>query len=303
MTVRVATWNVWWRFGDHEGRSVGLARELERVNADVVCLQEVAADVPPGREQPPEVQLIGDAQGPGAPDGVASCQAADLAETLGLPHWRFAWRAGHDGVAFGNAILSRHPIRHTGVLPLVPVDERDEGRNALLAIIDSPTGPIAVATTHLNFLWHHSHIRQAQVQQVCRWLAEQRPADTPVVLTGDLNADPMSDEVRMLTGRAASPAPHLGFHDAWEVAGDGPGHTWVRANDHTPDPPFEPDKRIDYILCSYPLSNARGVATHAEVFGTEPMNGQHPSDHLGVLADIRVSLPPDAAPAAPEESR
>lgn len=291
MTVRVATWNVWWRFGDHQARSLGLARELGRINADVVCLQEVPADVPAGQERPPEVQLIGDDAGPSTLDGVQSSQAADLADTLGLPHWRFAWRAGHDGVAFGNAILSRHPIRLTATLPLDPADQRDEGRIALLAVIDTPTGPVAVATTHLNFLWHHSHVRQVQVHRICTWLAEQRPVDTPVVLTGDLNADPMSDEVRMLTGRAASPAPHLGFHDAWEVAGDGHGHTWVRANGHTPTPPFEPDKRIDYILCSYPLSNARGVAVHAEVFGTEPVNGQHPSDHLGVAADIRVSLP------------
>lgn len=292
MTVRVATWNVWWRFGDHQARAVGLVQELGRINADVVCLQEVAADVAAGMEQPPAVQLIGDAAGPDAPD-IRASQAADLASTLDLPHWRFAWRSGHDGVAFGNAILSRHPIRRAATLALDPVDQRDEGRNALLAVIDAPTGPIVIATTHLNFLWHHSHVRQVQVQQVCRWLADFRPADTPVILTGDLNADPMSDEVRMLTGRAASPVPHLGFHDAWEVAGDGPGNTWVRANGHTPDPPLEPDKRIDYILCSYPLSNARGVAVHAEVFGTEPVSGQHPSDHLGVLADVRVSLPPD----------
>jgi endonuclease/exonuclease/phosphatase family metal-dependent hydrolase len=173
----------------------------------------------------------------------------------------------------------------------LPVGEHaDEHRTALLVEVDAPPGRVCVATTHLNFLWDHSHVRQLQVEAICRWLADRRAPDVPLVLTGDLNAEPISDEVRMLTGRAAVPVLGLGFHDAWEAAGDGAGPTWIQANTHTPDPPFEGDKRIDYVLCAWPLPHSRGVPLHAERIGldADPDAG-HPSDHLGVLVDLSVS--------------
>lgn len=284
MTVRIATWNVWWRFGDHERRAAGITAELSRVVADVVCLQESWAEVGP-REHGVEPTPVVD--GPGS-DG--RFQAGELAATLGLPEWRLAWRRSHEGQAFGNAVLSRHPIVRAEVLPLPPGGHHDEGRTALLVEVDAPAGRVVVATTHLNFRWDHSHVRQEQVSAICRWLAERRTADAPVVLTGDLNAEPVSDEIRMLTGRAPVPVLGLGFHDAWEAAGTGEGPTWCRSNTHTPDPPFERDKRIDYVLCGWPLPDSRGVPLRAERLGldADPEAG-HPSDHLGVVVDLSVS--------------
>ena len=294
MTVRIATWNVWWRFGDHRARAPGIAAELARVAADVVCLQEVWGEggdrglafdddtPPPGGEDPPTM-----VDGPGA-DG--RFQAAELADALDLQEWRYAWRRHHDGQAFGNAILSRHPVVRAEALHLPPAGHLDEQRTCLLVEVDAPAGRVVGATTHLNFLWDHSHVRQVQVDAVCRWLADRRTHDAPVVLTGDLNAEPISDEVRKLTGRAAAPALGLGFHDAWEAAGDGDGATWSRANTHTPHPPFEGDKRIDYVLCSWPLPKGRGIPLRAERIGTIPdPDAGHPSDHFGVAIDLAVS--------------
>ena len=284
MSVRLATWNVWWRFGDHEARAPLITAELARVAPDVVCLQEVWAEVGDRGDEADGTPRV---DGPTA-DG--RFQAAELATALDLPEWRYAWRRSHDGLAFGNAVLSRHPVVRAEALPLPPGDHLDEQRTALLVEVDAPAGRVVVATTHLNFLWDHSHVRQVQVDAICRWLADRRTPDVPVVLTGDLNAEPVADEVRMLTGRATVPVLGLGFHDAWEAAGDGDGATWVRANTHTPDPPFEGDKRIDYVLCGWPLPGRRGVPLHAELLGrdADPQAG-HPSDHLGVVVDLAVS--------------
>lgn len=284
MSVRIATWNVWWRFGDHETRAPGIAAELARVAADVICLQEAWADVGARDAQADGAPQV---DGPGAP---GRFQAADLADHLDLPEWRYAWRRSHEGLTFGNAVLSRHPVVRTEALALPAGEHLDEQRTALLVEVDAPPGRVVVATTHLNFLWDHSHVRQLQVDAICRWLAARRSPDTPVVLTGDLNAEPVSDEVRMLTGRAAVPVVGLGFHDAWEAAGEGDGATWARANTHTPDPAFEGDKRIDYVLCGWPLSGGRGVPLHAQRMGTDAdASAGHPSDHFGVVVDLTVS--------------
>src|SRR5262245_18084842 len=40
-TLRVMTWNLWWRFGPCQARQEGIFETLARVHADVVCLQEV----------------------------------------------------------------------------------------------------------------------------------------------------------------------------------------------------------------------------------------------------------------------
>lgn len=287
VTVRIATWNVWWRFGDHAARAPGIVAELRRVAADVVCLQETwgevaDADVP--RDLDGGV-LVADETTVGG-----RFQAAELAAATDMPYWRSGWRRDHEGQTFGNAILSRHPILRTATMPLPAAGHFDEQRTALLVEVEAPAGRIVVATTHLNFMWDHSHVRQQQVDAICHWLAAERALDTPVVLTGDLNAEPISDEVRMLTGRAGVPVVGLGFHDAWEVAGRGDGTTWAQANTHTPKPPFEGEKRIDYVLCSYPLPGRRGVPVHAERLGVEPdAEAGHPSDHFGLAVDVTVS--------------
>src|SRR2546430_13804816 len=39
--LRVATWNVWWRFGPWAERQPAIAETLRRIDADVIALQEV----------------------------------------------------------------------------------------------------------------------------------------------------------------------------------------------------------------------------------------------------------------------
>ncbi|MCJ7436728.1 MAG: endonuclease/exonuclease/phosphatase family protein, partial [Acidimicrobiia bacterium] len=39
--MRLLTWNLWWRFGPWEARQPAILEKLGRVDADVLCLQEV----------------------------------------------------------------------------------------------------------------------------------------------------------------------------------------------------------------------------------------------------------------------
>lgn len=121
--------------------------------------------------------------------------------TPGLPR---TWRPAHeeDGQAitsatYGVGLISRWPVRSWHVqrfspapvgLPLLVPSPRprlmftaDEPRVAILAVIDSPHGPITVVTAHLSFV-PGFNIRQ--LRRITRW-AQRFPA--PRFLVGDLN--------------------------------------------------------------------------------------------------------------------
>lgn len=105
--------------------------------------------------------------------------------------------ADADEPAYGVGLVSRLPVRRWVVsrLPSAPVRSpilvpgprwrvlwlRDEPRVLLAAVLDTPAGPLTVATTHLSFVpgWNG-----AQLRRVARTLREL-PA--PRVLLGDLN--------------------------------------------------------------------------------------------------------------------
>lgn len=51
---------------------------------------------------------------------------------------------------------------------------------------------------------------------------------------------------------------------------------------------FEPSRRIDYVLAGLPDREGRGWIEGARVVMDRPRSDVFPSDHFGVLADVRV---------------
>jgi endonuclease/exonuclease/phosphatase family metal-dependent hydrolase len=259
--LRVATWNVWWRFGPWEERQPAIAETLRRIDADVIALQEVW-DVD---------------DGPGLSEA--------LADALGYEH---VFASGFDAgeASFGNAVLSRWPIAasYTRTLPTTP--STDEFRVALKVEVEGPRGRFDLYTTHLNWRYDESHVRQAQVRALAEFVAESTGRPYPPIVCGDFNAEPDSDEIRMLTGRAAVPVPRLVFVDAWDVAGDRPGFTWSNDNAFAARD-LEADRRIDYVLVGWRKARGAGHVVDARVAAIEPIDGVHPSDHYAVVAELR----------------
>ena len=266
--LRVLTWNLWWRFGPWEARRPAIAATLARLDADVICLQEVWEDA-------------------------ESSFAEELAGGLGFHHV-YGSRLVLDDVEFGNAVLSRWPITGSAVLPLPSTQSTEELRTCVRADIDGPRGALQVFSTHLNWRFDQSHVRQEQVRAICRFIDAAKPVDGrsfPPILGGDFNADPDSDEIRMLSGRAATPVPKLVFHDAWEAAGEpsdssATGATWTNRNPYA-KLDLEPDRRIDYLFVGWPKAGGAGHVTRCTVEALEPVDGVVPSDHLAVLAELR----------------
>lgn len=260
--MRVLTWNLWWRFGDWAARQEAILAVLRETDADVVTLQEVWAT--------PSENL-----------------AELIARELGM-QWawspspapgRWQQRLGEPDVDIGNAVLSRWPIIRQAreVLPRGSAEKAE--RTVLHALVETPHGTLPVFTTHLESSPSASAARCEQVAAVARCVATHA-GDRPPVLAGDFNAEPDSDEMRLLGGHLTAPAvPGLVLVDAWRWAADGdPGWTWDRRH------PFihaSPSARIDYVL----LGPGQDVAD-VRVVGNAPVDGVWPSDHAAVLAEL-----------------
>jgi endonuclease/exonuclease/phosphatase family metal-dependent hydrolase len=108
----------------------------------------------------------------------------------------------------------------------------------------------------------------------------------PAILLGDFNALADSEEIGLLR--------QAGFLDAYEQAGSGEGFTWdedgnsniqLQRRTYPDEVPEDPrNKRIDYIF----VRGSELRVTRAQVVLDRPLDGQYPSDHYGLLAEIEV---------------
>lgn len=263
-TIRLATWNIWWRHGDPAARAPAILATLRELDADVIGLQEVCS-----RE----------------PD-----QVAWLRDELG---YEVAAAPGGDDDRFTivNAIASRWPVIDSDWRYL-DVGEMPNHRTVLWARLDTPHGPWDVYTTHLSHGFDQSALRARQLDEVAAWVAERRSGspDTilPPVLVGDLNAVPESDEIRRLVGTAPPAVPGLVFSDVWAQAGEGDGTTYSDDNPYVNDSAW-PERRLDYLFVSWPRRRPNGNPRRAWRFGIAPVDGIVGSDHWGVAADLTVA--------------
>lgn len=263
--VRVVTWNLWWRFGDWEQRQHAIVETLRQAAPDIVCLQEVWVD--------------GDTD-----------LATVVGDELGF-HTARTDAIGRGGVGFANAVLSRWPIEPITDEALPCRDGTPGHRRVIAADVESPWGRWPVASTHLDHRFDDSATRERQALRLLELADEWRgdsAIDLPVVIGADLNAVADSDEVRLLTGRRDA-VSGIVLSDAWEHVGDGPGWTWRRENPLTADSAW-PNRRLDYVLVSWPRPKPVGNPSAAGLVGTEPVlvDGEPvwASDHAGVVVDL-----------------
>lgn len=260
------TWNLWWRFGPWEERQPAIDAVVAAERPDVMLLQEVWTE-----------------DGRGVADRLAGLLGASSVVTTDR-------RVSEGGVGFHNGIVSRWPIEHVEERALPGAGGQPGHRRILLADIATPWGPWPFAVTHLDYQFDQSALRCTQVAAVLDAVVDRRgdPArDLPVVLGGDFNAVPDSDEIRMVTGRSAPPRPGVLLGDSWDFVGDGPGLTWRRDNPYQVDTAW-PQRRLDYVFVSWPRPKPVGNPVAAHLAGIDPVEGVVPSDHAAVVVDLQT---------------
>jgi endonuclease/exonuclease/phosphatase family metal-dependent hydrolase len=259
------TWNLWWRFGPWEQRHRAIVDTIRAVSPDVVCLQEVWVE---------------------AERDLATAIAAELGY-----HCVRSDAIGTHPIGFANAVLSRWPSERLADEALPRGDGTRGPRRVVAATIATPWGRWPIATTHLDHRFDESSTRMLQAARLLELAADWRgdaTTDLPVVLGADLNALPDSDEIRLLTGRRTGVAGIV-MSDAWEQCGDGPGATWQRDNPYTAGTAW-PERRIDYVMVSWPRPRPAGNPTRAWIAGNGPVDvdgsAVWASDHAAVVVDL-----------------
>jgi endonuclease/exonuclease/phosphatase family metal-dependent hydrolase len=176
-TLRVVTWNVWGLYGPWRAREAAIVATLQDADPDIVVLTESWSK-----------------------DGDSQCDR--LAGPLGLPHHAFSGIPAEedDAALSGVAVLSRWPIRRESSLTF-------GGARVQFAELAGPRGPVQVYGLVMDAWWFdQSQPRQQAVRDLLTSVRQAQDTRAPLVVCGDFNADPDSDEIRMLTGR---PAPRL----------------------------------------------------------------------------------------------
>ena len=246
------TWNLQGRVGDWHARERAVVHHLRAQLPDVVMLQESWVE------------------------NNGTTQAAVLADELELFAVTAEALAGFDrypGAPYWvvNAIMSRWPLRILAAVPLPDEHGEPTWRHVLIAEVDRPAalgGPFRVAGCHLEH-------------------AQQRREQPPIVLGGDLNAVPWSDEIRRLTGAASPEVDGFVLVDAWEAAGGiGRGDTWSSENPRVPARAVYPNRRLDYVMVSWPRARGLGHVSSCTIAGTDPVDGVWASDHFAVCAEV-----------------
>ena len=264
ITVRVMTWNLWWRFGDWAARREAIREVLRAERPDICGLQEVWDDG--------ETNLAG-----------------WLADELGM-HWAFGagsdqrpWqdRIGDPRMRCGVGVLSRWPLADEKAYDL----PEDPSRVALAVRVDAPHAAVPVITAHLSV--HPGSARRVkQVEWLARLTADLPAEEHPPVVVGDLNAEPDSDEIRKFGGHLTTPVVEGQILvDAWRYADPlDPGHTWDRENPYVSQW-MGPGARIDYI---HIVVRGRGPGHVRSVrrAATGPVGDVWPSDHAAVVAEL-----------------
>lgn len=261
--LRVLSLNIWNRQGPWEERLRLLREGIRRLDPDLIGLQEVMAHG-------------GQSQADALGEGLGYEAAFGLAHDLGV------------GVHFGNAVLSRWPIRASQVYPL-PTGTSSEQRSLLLAEIASPHGTIPFFVTHLNWKLHHGVVREAQVVAISDIVKARAPmSGVPPVIVGDFNAEPEASEIRFLKGLQSLDGKSNYFADCFAHVGQGPGFTFDPTRNPFAEPTHEYPRRIDYVFVRGPDNQVRGKPISARVVLDDVVGGVAATDHYGVYAEISI---------------
>ena len=210
MRIRVMTYNV------QSGKDLAGDRDIQHAirtirqeNPDILGLNEVQH----------RTRLC--------PDGC--CQAEAIAEALGYPFFYFGRSIDFLDGQYGNALLSRFPIRTAEVLaiPDIPQEERDgwfEPRTHLCCTLDLGGGQL------IRSLNTHYGLSDGEIRSAVQKTVELTGQETlPLLFMGDLNAEPDSPLLQPLFSLMTDTA----------AKAEGGVLTW---------PSNQPVKKIDYLF-------------------------------------------------------
>ncbi len=90
---------------------------------------------------------------------------------------------------FGNAILSRYPLRDLQFVDFSPYSRWEDifagNHDGLFGMVDTPFGPVGILAIHLDY--RSEAVRVQCVRQIIEWC---QPLSFPIIAAGDFNSTP-----------------------------------------------------------------------------------------------------------------
>ena len=271
-TIRIASLNLLNSDYNLETRINNLIAELETVNPDVLCLQEVM-------------------------DERTYHTLETIADTLGYKSSYHAINAPqmHTGVLFGNAILIKTAHATSSILYENQLDIYNPAPIITTTFTHNKYN-VHVINAHLAWGSNSSGLRTRQAEKISQHAATTRANDPKsiILFAGDLNAIENSGTVRYLQGLDETRTGETTLWiDAWLANGN--TNNQITSNPTTPlgvltaskfggGTDNYPKRRIDYIF-SYEYCYGRaGYPTTFQRFADN--DSKEISDHYGIYADI-----------------
>jgi endonuclease/exonuclease/phosphatase family metal-dependent hydrolase len=277
--MKLITWNIQWGLGTDGVMDVGriVAHARAMADFDVLCLQEVADNFPELKGGPAQDQfamLAALLPGFTAIEGVA----LELGDAAGRPK------------RFGNMMLTRLPVvqvlRH--LLPWPAVSTNNMPRGLIEAVLSTPSGPLRIMTTHLEY--SHIDLRAPQVEAIraihraaCDRHGTPRsdgpgtyahtPTTVSAILTGDFNMKPEDPLKLRISDAFANGQPRL--LDGWSLLHAGVPHPHSAC---IVDQSFASAHCCDYVFVTEDLApRLRGIAYDTDT---------RVSDHQPILIEL-----------------
>lgn len=243
--MKLLTLNAWHKSGPWKDRWEIIFRGLDKLQPDVTAFQELFD-----------------------PDW-----AREVVKRSSYPYpvWRHA--------SSGLVILSRLPVGRNDIYTMKCQSPfEDYSRHVLWTEVTWGSRGISIFNTHFSWKIEDGATRKAQVREAWEWI--QRKACGEVILMGDMNAPPHSEEIAWLLKEG-------GFVDAFgSLHPKEPGYSWDNRNSFARShrPPL-PNRRIDFILVRGE-ELAENLSSCRLVFNEPDERGLFASDHFGVIAEI-----------------
>jgi endonuclease/exonuclease/phosphatase family metal-dependent hydrolase len=276
--LRVLTLNVENLEGD-DRRTKAINQEVRRLAPDLVSLQEVVRG--PDRNQLDELIAGTDLHGTHQADALSY-----------MPP--YADRYG------GTAVATRWPHTTLEVLDMRIAGASDVPWCTIAVTVPIPgEGDVLFIGTTAAWPLDAEAVREQQAIALTDLDARHRQK-LPTIVAGDFNATSDAASIRYLRGLQSLQGRSVHYHDAWEIAGDGPGHTWTTENPNTRkvvdavvrQP--ERHQRIDYVFIGswHQHRDAQCQVRSAAVAFDQPIDGVWASDHYGVVVDVDIGSDP-----------
>lgn len=235
--IKVLTYNIHQGFdADYRMNLEGIISEIKKLNPEIICLQEV------NRAQ--------------FSNGLVDC-LLPISNALGMS---YIYGANHDDHQYGNAILTRYPIKDWDNLKFF--NNSTETRGTLHALIkvrqvEDKNGYINVFVTHLDHIAGPENVRAKQVDEVLQYWAKRQRS----IIVGDFNAEPAAPEMKNMYSS--------GLLDALEIVGKKDIKTfWEGYGEPKP-------LKLDYIFVTPDLKVTDVIIEDSRA-----------SDHKPVIVDI-----------------